>query len=426
MWITILLLAGYLLIPVFLIYLTHKSQTLRKIGAVVMAYAVGLIIGNIGIFPVASQKFKELTALLGGKNSLPNDLLQEQFELGNLTETDLLVNQIASTQEMLYSIAIMIAIPLILFSLDLKRWLALASEAFKSTILALVSLFAAVIIGYLIWGANIDEGSKIGGMLVGVYTGGTPNLALLAVALDVKQETYILTHTYDVVLGAIFLLFLMTTAQRTFNLILPHFRDSKKHKAICAIVKETEGIDNYIGMLNLKTAANLGLALLLSILIFGVGYGLSMLVPESSQMAVLVLTITTLGIVASLNKKINQIEYTFQFGMYFIIVFSLALSSIANLRSLIQGISVDLFLFVAMAIFGSMIIHVMLSKIFKVDTDTTIITITALTYSAPFVPAVAAAIRNREIIISGLAVGTLGYAFGTYAGLLLYQILQWL
>ena len=112
--------------------------------------------------------------------------------------------------------------------------------------------------------------------------------------------------------------------------------------------------------------------------------------------------------------------------MYFIIVFSLALSSIANLRSLIQGISVDLFLFVAMAIFGSMIIHVMLSKIFKVDTDTTIITITALTYSAPFVPAVAAAIRNREIIISGLAVGTLGYAFGTYAGLLLYQILQWL
>lgn len=425
MWITILLLSGYLLIPVLLIYLTHVSSTLKKTGAVVLAYGVGLLLGNIGLFPVPTDAFREMTALLG-KNSLPHNVLMEQFRNGNITSDDLIVNRIASIQEMIYSISIMIAIPLILFSLDLKRWLGLASEAFKSTLLALISLFAAVIIGYLIWGVRIDEGSKVGGMLVGVYTGGTPNLALLAVGLGVKQETYILTHTCDVVFGALFLLFLMTVAQRTFNLILPHFRDSKKHKAICKVIKETEGIDNYLGMLNLKAAGNLGIALLLAILIFGIGYGLSMLVPESAQMAVIVLAITTLGILASLNKRINKIEYTFQFGMYFIIVFSLALSSIVNLRAMIQGISMDLFLYVAMAIFGSMIIHVLLSKIFKVDSDTTIITITALTYSAPFVPAVAAAIRNKEIIISGLAVGTLGYAFGTYAGMLLYQILQWL
>ncbi len=425
MWITLLLLLGYLLIPVLLIYLTHVSSTLKKTGAVVLAYAVGLFLGNVGLFPVPSDAFREMTALLG-KNSLPQNVLMEQFQNGNITSEDLIVNRIASMQEMIYSISIMIAIPLILFSLDMKRWLGLASEAFKSTMLALISLFAAVIIGYLVWGVHIEEGSKVGGMLVGVYTGGTPNLALLAVGLGVNQETYILTHTYDVVLGALFLLFLMTVAQRTFNLILPHFSDSKKHKAICKVIKETEGIDNYLGMLNLKAAGNLGIAFILAILIFGIGYGLSMLFPKSAQMTVIVLTITTLGILASLNKRINKIEYTFQFGMYFIIVFSLALSSIANLRTMIQGISMDLFLYVAIAIFGSMIIHVMLSKIFKVDTDTTIITITALTYSTPFVPAVAAAIRNKEIIISGLAVGTLGYAFGTYAGMLIYQILQWL
>lgn len=425
MWITKLLLLGYLLIPVLLIYLTHVSSTLKKTGAVVLAYAVGLFLGNVGLFPVPSDAFREMTALLG-KNSLPQNVLMEQFQNGNITSEDLIVNRIASMQEMIYSISIMIAIPLILFSLDMKRWLGLASEAFKSTMLALISLFAAVIIGYLVWGVHTEEGSKVGGMLVGVYTGGTPNLALLAVGLGVNQETYILTHTYDVVLGALFLLFLMTVAQRTFNLILPHFSDSKKHKAICKVIKETEGIDNYLGMLNLKAAGNLGIAFILAILIFGIGYGLSMLFPKSAQMTVIVLTITTLGILASLNKRINKIEYTFQFGMYFIIVFSLALSSIANLRTMIQGISMDLFLYVAIAIFGSMIIHVMLSKIFKVDTDTTIITITALTYSAPFVPAVAAAIRNKEIIISGLAVGTLGYAFGTYAGMLIYQILQWL
>jgi uncharacterized membrane protein len=423
MWITIVLVLGYLLIPVFLIYLTHISTNMRKIGAVVLAYGVGLFIGNIGIFPRASENLRNLLAAQAA-TSLPEEQLIEHFNTGVITSNDLMANQIASTQETIYSIMILIAIPLLLFSLDLRRWLALASEALKSFLLAIVSLFTAIIIGFVLWGSTIPESWKVGGMLVGVYTGGTPNLAAIATAVEVSPNIFILTHTYDVVLGAIFLFFLMTVAQRIFNLFLPHFRDSKKHKAICKIAKETEVLDNYLGMLNLKAALKLGVALLLAIIIVGVSFGLSMLVAKSAQMTVLVLSITTLGLAASLIKRINSIENTFQLGMYFIIVFSLALSSIADLRGMFQIQFLNLFLFVAMAIFGSMIIHVGLSKIFKVDTDTTIITITALTYSAPFVPAVAAAIRNKEVIISGLTVGILGYAFGNYAGVAMAYLLK--
>jgi uncharacterized membrane protein len=423
MWITIVLVLGYLLIPVFLIYLTHISTNMRKIGAVVLAYGVGLFIGNIGIFPRASENLRNLLAAQAA-TSLPEEQLIEHFNTGVISSNDLMANQIASTQESIYSIMILIAIPLLLFSLDLRRWLTLASEALKSFLLAIVSLFTAIIIGFVLWGSTIPESWKVGGMLVGVYTGGTPNLAAIATAVEVSPNIFILTHTYDVVLGAIFLFFLMTVAQRIFNLFLPHFRDSKKHKAICKIAKETEVLDNYLGMLNLKAALKLGVALLLAIIIVGVSFGLSMLVAKSAQMTVLVLSITTLGLAASLVKRINSIENTFQLGMYFIIVFSLALSSIADLRGMFQIQFLNLFLFVAMAIFGSMIIHVGLSKIFKVDTDTTIITITALTYSAPFVPAVAAAIRNKEVIISGLTVGILGYAFGNYAGVAMAYLLK--
>lgn len=423
MWITIVLVLGYLLIPVFLIYLTHISNNLRKIGAVVLAYGVGLFVGNIGLFPRASENLRNLLAAQAAA-SLPEDQLMEHFNTGVITSNDLMANQIASTQESIYSIMILIAIPLLLFSLDLRRWLSLAGEALKSLFLAIVSLFAAIIIGYILWGSSIPESWKVGGMLVGVYTGGTPNLAAIATALEVSPNIFILTHTYDVILGAIFLFFLMTVAQRVFNLFLPHFRDSKKHKAICKIAKETEVLDNYLGMMNLKAALKLGAGLFLAIIIVGVSFGLSMLVAKSAQMTVLVLSITTLGLAASLIKRINSIENTFQLGMYFIIVFSLALSSIADLRGMFQIQFLNLFLFVAMAIFGSMIIHVGLSKIFKVDTDTTIITITALTYSAPFVPAVAAAIRNKDVIISGLTVGILGYAFGNYAGVAMAYLLK--
>jgi uncharacterized membrane protein len=70
-----------------------------------------------------------------------------------------------------------------------------------------------------------------------------------------------------------------------------------------------------------------------------------------------------------------------------------------------------------------MFIHVGLARLFKVDTDTTIIAITALTYSPPFVPAVALAIKNKEVIISGLTIGILGFAFGSYLGIFIGKIL---
>lgn len=139
---------------------------------------------------------------------------------------------------------------------------------------------------------------------------------------------------------------------------------------------------------------------------------------------IIYLTLTTLGLAASLVKKINTIENSFQLGMYFIIVFSLIIASMADLHAMFQIRFLNMFLFVAVAVFGSMIIHVGLSAIFKVDTDTTIITITGLTYSPPFVPAVAAAIRNKEVILTGIANGIIGYAIGNYLGVFLAYLLK--
>jgi hypothetical protein len=144
MWITIALLAAYFLMAALLIYLTHVSSFLRKAGAVVMAYAVGLIAGNTGLFPRPSRGFIA-EAALQGKSSLPEASLPDLLSAGKISETDLLVNQIASAQENLYSIVILIAIPLLLFSLDLRRWLRLAGEAIKSMVLALIALFIAIV-----------------------------------------------------------------------------------------------------------------------------------------------------------------------------------------------------------------------------------------------------------------------------------------
>jgi uncharacterized membrane protein len=421
MIITITLVLFYILTPILLVYLVHVSKTINKIGAVVMAYAVGLVIGNIGLFPRASAAFK---TILAGNQFLPHNEVLNYLAEGKITQSDLILNQIGSVQDTIMSIAIPIALPLLLFSLDIKRWLKMAKEALLSLILGVSSLIIVVVAGYFLFRDQIQESWKVAGMLCGVYTGGTPNLAAIGTALDVSPNVFVLTHTYDLVLGSVTLLFLLTGAQKVFNLILPHFNESHEKIKLKKVIAENEGIDNYLGMLTKKGVIQLSKALGLSVLILGASFAISLLVPKSSQMPVIILLITTFGLLLGTIKSISSIEKTFQMGMYFIIVFSLVVSSMADFRSMFQIDFLHLFMYVALAVFGSMIVHVFLSYLFKVDSDTTIITISALTFSPLFVPVVAAALKNKDVIITGITTGILGYAFGNYLGVGLAYFLK--
>lgn len=136
-----------------------------------------------------------------------------------------------------------------------------------------------------------------------------------------------------------------------------------------------------------------------------------------------ILGITSLGILASFIPKINQLKSASDLGMYFILVFSLTVASMADLTNLSID-SLYLFLNIGFVIFGSIVLQLIFSKIFKIDTDTTIIASTALICSPPFVPVIAGALKNKEIIFSGLTIGIIGYAIGNYLGPLIAYLLR--
>ncbi|MCK5703694.1 MAG: DUF819 family protein, partial [Cyclobacteriaceae bacterium] len=242
---TILLVLFYFIFPVFIIYLTQKSKILNKIGAVVMAYFFGLLIGNIGLFPKVSDGFRKI---LKDKIRLPGPEVDELFNQGLITQSDVVVNQISSVQNILISIVILLAIPLLLFSLDFKKSLSLAKEALLSFVLAMVSLLASIFIGYFIYKDLIDESWKITGLLVGLYTGGTPNLAAIGAALEINANTFLLTHTYDMVIGAVCLLFLMTVAQELFNTFLPSFKAKHANISSDIEISQNEDIESFKGL----------------------------------------------------------------------------------------------------------------------------------------------------------------------------------
>ena len=54
--ITVLLVLFFVLFPTLVIFLCNKYSFLDKIGAVVVCYVVGALVGNIGILPAGFDK----------------------------------------------------------------------------------------------------------------------------------------------------------------------------------------------------------------------------------------------------------------------------------------------------------------------------------------------------------------------------------
>ncbi len=374
----------YFAFPVLVIYLCMKFSWLDKIGAILINYAVGLVIGNLGILP----------------------------------------DNITGLQDNLTTILIPLAIPLLLFSADINTWLKLVGRTTLAMFLGIISLLIVVYGGYYLFAGKVSNLWEISGMLIGVYTGGTPNLASIKTALNVSPDRFIITHTADMVASSIYLFFVLSFAQKLFSHFLPKFSLPASKNSDKEVLKVAEETQEFRGMLNSTNRKDVFKSLVLSIFVFAVGGGISMLVPEKFMMLTAILSITTLGILFSFLQKVRKLNKSFQTGMYLIHVFSLVVASMADLSKFHAGESLEIFYYVTLVVFGSVLIHLLLAYFFKIDTDTLIITSIAMILSPPFIPVVAAALKNKQIIISGLTAGIIGYAIGNYLGVLVALSLQ--
>ncbi|MGB8491222.1 MAG: DUF819 family protein [Bacteroidales bacterium] len=409
----IILVILYFTVPLLIIFLCKRWSILKKVGSIVIAYALGLILGSSGILPRGSGNYY---LALHGNSSLSKSEMSSLLSAGTITEDDVFVNSIASVQDMLTSIAIPLAFPLLLFSFNIRKWFRYAKAGFISMLLALVSILIIIITGFFIFRHVVPDSWKVAGMLVGVYTGGTPNMASLSIALDVDPNLFLVTNTYDIVVGAVTLIFFISVGPRVFRAFLPPFKrtgESGEHEKAAA---ETESFEDFSGMFKKGRLIPLAGALGISLLIAVTSAGIAMLLPKGAFMPAAILLITTFAIAGSLIPRINRIEKTFQLGMYFILVFSFAFASMADITKIFTVGYLGLLGFVTYAYFGSLVLHLLLSKIFRVNADDYLITTTAFIYSPPFVPVIAAALKNKEVIITGITVGIIGYIIGNYLG----------
>ena len=360
--------------PIIVMEIVKRNKLAGMVGPVILCYAVGLIVGNIPNSPV---------------NTTLSQTVSEAM--------------------------VPLAISLMLLSTRFMAWLKYAKQTAKSFALAVVAVLVssfAVSAYFHLQEMGVEDVWKLSGMMVGVYTGGTPNLAAIGTGLGISNETFIILNACDLMLSALYLVLLLSVAQKVALKFLPSF-----------VPRETDDRDetfHYQRLQQMTSKRKIGLSLLsafgISAAIVGASIGFALLVTGELSAPAVILGVTTLSIGASFIKKVRFLPRTYEFGEYFLLVFCMGIGSISNYTEMLQA-SPNVLLYVTCVFVGTIAIHFLLSWIFRIDADTTLITSVAGIFGPAFIGPVASVLKNKDIVVSGLTTGLVGYAIANYLGL---------
>ncbi len=350
-----------------------KRYPLQWLSPVVLAYLLGILLANLRLLPIDS-----------------------------------------SVSHTLSQASVVLAIPMLLYNTDLKAWLKQARPIILSFVLCVMSgLLSSLLIGWLLSDA-FPKAWQLSGMLVGVYTGGTPNMQAIGMALGVEDEMYVLVNAADIFCGGFFLLFLTSVAHPFLGLFLPSFQQRGNGEEI--IQPESGAIKwSHAWRIVILTIGIIVLSAGATYLVFG----------HLEQLAFLLLLLTGLSVLASLKPEVRALNGAYEMGEYMLLLFCVAVGMLSDFGRLwAEGGAI--ILYTAAVLTATVLLHLAGCFLFRIDRDSALITATAAIYGPVFIGQVASAIQNRRLIFGGIATGLVGYAIGNFLGFGVAQLLRWL
>ncbi len=370
--------ALFVVAPAGLLWLCRHSALARKAGPIVLCYAAGLLLGMSGLLPETAAGIRT-----------------------TVTEA-----------------ALGLALPLLLFSVDLRAWGQVAGRALMSMALAVA---AVVCVSSLLFAAfsarGVAQPEQLSAMAIGMYTGGIANLGAIKLALGIPDARYLLFATVDTAVGAVYLMFVLTVGPRLFARLLPAFEADRGTGAVGAQPEEA-----YADLLTRAALPGVALALGAAGLCVGLALALAPLFRFAEAQIMVIVLLTSLGLIGSLWRPLRGNRAAPRLGMYLIYVFTFGVAASLDPAAL-AGMDLSVLAFVLIATFGSLALHAVLCRAVRVDRDTFLITSVAAIMSPAFVPMTARALGNPGVLMSGMATGILGFALGNYLAITVALIL---
>ena len=375
----------FCLAPAGVLWLCRRVSFFDKIGPVMILYALGILIGN-----------------------LPFD-----------------IPKIAVVQDIATSATIPLAIPMMLFGCRFTR--RDASLQVRTVLSGFLSVAIAVAVGYILFGKHLEEGAEIGGIMSGMYTGGMVNAAAIQAIFGVKEHSYVMMCSYDIIISFLYLVFLVAVGYRLFRWLY----GERGEKSLTQSEKEeldrqiAEAKRNpYEGLWSKAGIAELAKIVGFTLAAVAISAGVALLCGDDWFMVVFILVVSTLGVVFSFIKPVRKLERSFDIGMYLIYIFSIAMASMADFSELNLAEGLDQILYLVVAVFGSLVLHAIFCRLMRVDADSMTVSSVSFINSPPFVPMMVAVLKNRKSLIVGLGAGIVGYALGNHFGVLMASLLE--
>ncbi len=381
----ILLLIFYFTAPAGILFICRKTKFFKKIGPVLTLYLLGVIVANIGILPTEQAAHDKVFKFM----------------------------------ESISEVLIPLALPMLLFGCNFKKFS--LGKSMGALIAGVFSVAAFVFIGFIIFRKNLgQESSMMGAALTGQYLGGAANLAAIKQMLGLSTENFVILSTCNLIVSFFYLMFLMGGGVK----LARKFVGKRGGKEQNVNIKEYTEENPYKDFGKKKSLIQLVKVVVASVVVMGISVYVGTLASggKGISMVALILSITTLSLLLTGWKEVRTWDKSYDAGMYLIYVFCLVMATMADLSSINWSQSFYILLYQAVIIFGSLFLTVILAKLFRIDADTAVITSDTLINSPICVPMIAATMKNKDVIVTGITNGLAGYAVGNYIGYLMFNI----
>lgn len=381
----LLLILFYLLAPAVVLWACRKVKVLDKLGPVLTLYIVGVIVANIGVFPSEADAHASFLAF----------------------------------QESISEVLVPLALPMMLFGCNFKRFS--FGQSLGALIIGVLAVVVIVFASYVSFSEKLgSESAMMGASLIGQYTGGAANLAAVKQMVGLSTENFVMLSTCNLIVSFFYLMFLMGGGVKLARRIVGG------NVAKSQVVELVEDENPYRDFAKKSSLVQLLKILVASVVVMGISVVVGTIAGGEGgiSMVALILTITTLSLLLTSWKEVRGWDKSYDAGMYLIYIFCLVMATMADLSTIDWQQSLYILIFQAVIVFGSLFITIFGARIFRIEADTAVITSNTLINSPVCVPMIAATMKNRDVIVTGITNGLAGYALGNYLGYIMFQLLD--
>lgn len=347
----------------------------------------------------------------GKKVSSPLIILMLGLVLGNIN----VIPQTAPLYDVIQSLLVPIAIPLLLLRADLiKVWQESGTMLIAFGLATLFTVCGAFLGAYLVDMGELE--AQIVGVLTSSYIGGSSNFVATAEAVNLTDSSiYLSTLAADAMGATVFLILLMSLPAVAFI----------RKKVPSAYIGKQQTISNAeLQTMAQQTASMPGVVngLALSVIICVLGSAIASVIPLPGSFIVCI-TLLSLLVANFAKKLLDKVQFDFELGTIFMYCFFATIGAGANVSNLI-GPAILIVLFLIVLVLVHLVLLVLFGALFKLDLAELMIASSACILGPAAAAALAAGQGWRNLITPGMLVGVLGYAIATIIGISITQVLS--